>query len=276
MNGPHGHHAWVFTPAWARAALTHRVFTGLSRQHLGELIVELADPRTAAHEGALQQRRGHPRRRAPGAGPPPPVGLRRSGAGHPGRLALPTATSGLGGAVRRGPRHRHPRGRRGPAAAGRARLRPPPSPTVRAAPCGRGRCGQVGCTTRVRSPPRASRELLRSYPTVMARVDTGYRGLAKTFPDRVCAPPPKPAKDAAAEEIAADKQAPTRQSSRRICVEHASPSTSSGTLHRTPRGLRPNASGHRRPGLRPSRPPPSGPPDRARRTHPNLNRAPSR
>ena len=31
------------------------------------------------------------------------------------------------------------------------------------------------------------KELLRYYPTVMARVDTGYRGLAKAFPDRVCA-----------------------------------------------------------------------------------------
>jgi len=64
-------------------------------------------------------------------------------------------------------------------------------------------------------------ELLRYYPAVMARVDTGYRGLAKAFPDRVCAPPPKPPKDAPAEQIAAYKQARTRQSSRRICVEHA-------------------------------------------------------
>jgi hypothetical protein len=117
----------VFTPAWARAALTHGVFTGLSRQHLADLTMELADRWTAAHQSALQQRRGHPR------------------------------------------------GRRGPVAAGRARL----------------------------------------------RVDTGYGGLAKAFPDRVCAPPPKPATDAPAEQIAAYKQARTPQSSRRICVEHA-------------------------------------------------------
>jgi hypothetical protein len=51
----------VFTPAWARTALTHRVFTGLSRRHLADLIDELADPWTAAHQGALRQRRGHPR-----------------------------------------------------------------------------------------------------------------------------------------------------------------------------------------------------------------------
>jgi len=59
----------VSTPAWARAALSHPVFTGLSRQHLAELTVELAQPWTAAHEGALDQRRGHPRQRAAGAGP---------------------------------------------------------------------------------------------------------------------------------------------------------------------------------------------------------------
>jgi hypothetical protein len=59
----------MFTPAWARAALSNRVCTGLSRQHLADLTVELADPWTAAHQSALRQRRGHPRRRAPGAGP---------------------------------------------------------------------------------------------------------------------------------------------------------------------------------------------------------------
>jgi DDE superfamily endonuclease len=63
--------------------------------------------------------------------------------------------------------------------------------------------------------------LLHQYPTVTARVDTGYRGLAKTFPDRVCAPPLPPAKDASDEEVAAYKQARNRQSSGRICVEHA-------------------------------------------------------
>jgi hypothetical protein len=59
----------VSTPARARAALSHPVFTGLSRQHLGELTAALADPWTAAHQGALRQRRGHQRRRAAGAGP---------------------------------------------------------------------------------------------------------------------------------------------------------------------------------------------------------------
>jgi DDE superfamily endonuclease/Helix-turn-helix of DDE superfamily endonuclease len=68
-TGRPGDHAWVSRPAWARAALSHRCFTGLSRQHLGELIAELAAPWSAAHEAALQQRRGHLRRRAVGAGP---------------------------------------------------------------------------------------------------------------------------------------------------------------------------------------------------------------
>jgi hypothetical protein len=45
------------------------VFTGLSRQHLAELLMELAGPWTAAHHSALQQRRGHARQRAAGAGP---------------------------------------------------------------------------------------------------------------------------------------------------------------------------------------------------------------
>jgi hypothetical protein len=59
----------VSTPAWAPAALSYPVFTGLSRQHLAELLTELAGPWTAAHQSALQQRRGHPRQRAAGAGP---------------------------------------------------------------------------------------------------------------------------------------------------------------------------------------------------------------
>jgi Helix-turn-helix of DDE superfamily endonuclease len=57
------------TPTWVRAALSHPCFTGISGQHLGELIAELADPWAARQEGARAQRRGHPRRRAAGAGP---------------------------------------------------------------------------------------------------------------------------------------------------------------------------------------------------------------
>lgn len=44
--------------------------------------------------------------------------------------------------------------------------------------------------------------------------------LASAFAEQVTAPPRKPAKDAAAELVAAYRQARTEQSSRRICVEH--------------------------------------------------------
>jgi hypothetical protein len=56
-------------PTWGRAALSHPCFTGIARQHLGEFIAELADPWTAQHQATLAHRRGHPRRRAAGAGP---------------------------------------------------------------------------------------------------------------------------------------------------------------------------------------------------------------
>jgi hypothetical protein len=64
-------------------------------------------------------------------------------------------------------------------------------------------------------------DLLRRHHDVHAKVDAGYRGLAKAFGGRVHAPPPKPAKDAPAEELAAWQQARKQQSSERICVEHA-------------------------------------------------------
>lgn len=54
---------------WARAALSHPAFTGLSRQYLGGLIEELAEPWCALREAALHERRGHERLRAAGAGP---------------------------------------------------------------------------------------------------------------------------------------------------------------------------------------------------------------
>jgi hypothetical protein len=83
-----------------------------------------------------------------------------------------------------------------------------------------GRCAQARMHDQTAVTTEGIKELLRYYPTVMARVDTGYRA-GQSVPDRVCAPPPKPAKDAPAEEVAAYKQARARQSSRRICVEHA-------------------------------------------------------
>jgi DDE superfamily endonuclease/Helix-turn-helix of DDE superfamily endonuclease len=54
---------------WARAALSHRICTGLPRRQLGKLIAELAGPWMAQQESRLRDRRGHQRQRAAGAGP---------------------------------------------------------------------------------------------------------------------------------------------------------------------------------------------------------------
>jgi hypothetical protein len=61
----------------ARAALSHCVFTGISRNHLDRLVTELAGPFAAAREGRLYRRRGgRDRRRWPGAGHPQTLTLR--------------------------------------------------------------------------------------------------------------------------------------------------------------------------------------------------------
>ncbi|MCX5265625.1 transposase family protein [Streptomyces sp. NBC_00199] len=57
------------TKEWARAALSHPSFTGISRAHLGGLIEELAGPWSACRESALHERRGGRRKQQPGAGP---------------------------------------------------------------------------------------------------------------------------------------------------------------------------------------------------------------
>jgi hypothetical protein len=54
---------------WARAALSHRICTGLPPRRLGKLIEELAGPWVAQQESRLRERRGHARLRAEGAGP---------------------------------------------------------------------------------------------------------------------------------------------------------------------------------------------------------------
>lgn len=63
--------------------------------------------------------------------------------------------------------------------------------------------------------------LFRQYPQVKAKVDAGYRGLAREFPGQVQAPPLKPKKDASPEDTAAYEAERHQQSSERICVEHA-------------------------------------------------------
>jgi len=64
-------------------------------------------------------------------------------------------------------------------------------------------------------------DLFEQFPQVKAKVDAGYRGLAKQFPDQVEAPSLKPKKDAPPEEVAAWEAARKNQSSERIPVEHA-------------------------------------------------------
>jgi hypothetical protein len=64
-------------------------------------------------------------------------------------------------------------------------------------------------------PAPAARSGSTSWPGT-----SGYQGLARDFPDQISAPPPKPAKDAPSEQVAAYEQARKQQSSRRICVEH--------------------------------------------------------
>ncbi|NJC69993.1 hypothetical protein HC031_09760 [Planosporangium thailandense] len=61
----------------ARAALSHSVFTGISRNHLDRLVAELAEPFHTAREGRLHPRRGgRDRQRWPGAGHPETLTLR--------------------------------------------------------------------------------------------------------------------------------------------------------------------------------------------------------
>jgi hypothetical protein len=51
-----------------RAALAHFALTGITSEHLGSLIIELADPWTQQREGRLRGRRGADRKRQAGAG----------------------------------------------------------------------------------------------------------------------------------------------------------------------------------------------------------------
>jgi len=81
------------------------------------------------------------------------------------------------------------------------------------------RPGRMHDQTAVRTEGIA--DLFRQHPQVRAKVDAGYRGLAKEFPDQVQAPPLKPKKDAPPEETAEYEEQRHRQSSERICVEHA-------------------------------------------------------
>ncbi|MEU2718245.1 transposase family protein [Streptomyces sp. NPDC007205] len=63
-------------------------------------------------------------------------------------------------------------------------------------------------------------EQFRRRPTVKAKVDSGYQGLANEFPGQVTAPPKKPKDEACDGDKRAWREARRRQSSARICVEH--------------------------------------------------------
>jgi hypothetical protein len=83
------------------------------------------------------------------------------------------------------------------------------------------RPGRMHDQTAVRTEGIAG--LFEQLPEVKAKVDAGYRGLAKEFPGQVQAPPLRPKKDATPEEwdAAAWDAARHQQSPERICVEHA-------------------------------------------------------
>jgi DDE superfamily endonuclease len=85
--------------------------------------------------------------------------------------------------------------------------------------CGAIRPGRMHDVTAVRT--EGIEDLLRQYPTVRAKVDSGYHGLARDFPDQVSAPPKKPPKDATDVQRTGYNTARKAQSSQRICVEHA-------------------------------------------------------
>src|SRR5260370_205562 len=86
-------------------------------------------------------------------------------------------------------------------------------------------CGTA--STGPRSPARAAwrrggrADVSGRCPRVKRRGEGGYRGPAREFPDQAQAPPLKPKKDATPEESAACEAERHKQSSERICVEHA-------------------------------------------------------
>ncbi|MFC9008219.1 transposase family protein [Streptomyces microflavus] len=83
------------------------------------------------------------------------------------------------------------------------------------------RPGRMHDQTAVRTEGIADQ--LRQHPTVKAEVDEGYRGLANEFPNQISAPPrkPKDTDNAPLTERYGWREMRRRQSSNRICVEHA-------------------------------------------------------
>ncbi|MFE9259152.1 transposase family protein [Streptomyces sp. NPDC006879] len=272
------------TKEWARAALSHPAFTGISHAHLGGLIEELAGPWTARCESALHERRGGKRRQQPGAGPKHDLvftdrllvtlvhlrtqlphaalaelyGLERStitraigeirpllaerGFAVPDRPGVRLRTlddvfayasaedvklriDGTETQVRRPRAHRPGRCA---FVSGKKKQNTMKTTTIsdgqgRTLWSGADRPGRIHDQTALRTEGIA--EQLRLHPRVKAEVDEGYRGLANEFPDQVSASPKKPKgledDGAPLTERYAWREMRRRQSSRRICVEHA-------------------------------------------------------
>jgi hypothetical protein len=265
---------------WARAALSHRICTGIPRRRLGKLVEEMAGPWLAQQESRLRERRGHARIRAEGAGPNRelPFADRVVVTLVILRFQLPHAALALFYEVDRSTITRAVHeirpllAARGFAVPGKAGLRlrtladvfayaafegvtlridgtevqvrrpSPGRPGRRAFVSGKKKqntkkatviTDQAGATlwTGAFRPGRMHDQtalktdgicdLLERFPQVKAKVDAGYRGLAKQFPGQVCAPPLKPKAGAPPEEAARWEHFRKTQSSQRICVEHA-------------------------------------------------------
>ncbi|MGH3278762.1 MAG: transposase family protein [Trebonia sp.] len=264
----------------ARTALSNRIWTGISRQHLARLITELAPRWTAAEEDRLLGRRGHERKRAAGAGPDHdlpftdrviatlvhlrfqlphkalaelyrvdrstvtravheirPLLAARGFAvpGEPG-TRLKTLADLFAYAAARGVTlrmdgtevqvRRPPAGKPGRRAfvSGKKKQNTKKATVFtdekgRTLWAGAFRPGRMHDQTAVKTEGIAN--LYTQFPQVKTKVDAGYRGLARQFPGQVQAPPLKPKKDATPEEAAAYEEQRHKQSSERICVEHA-------------------------------------------------------
>ncbi|GAA2048450.1 transposase family protein [Catenulispora yoronensis] len=258
--------------------------SGISREHLGELVAELAPKWQVQQESALARRRGSDRRREQGAGPKHQlvfvdrllatlVKLRHDlpDAALAGLFGVDRST--ISGAIRQ---IRPLLAARGFAVPDRPGIRLRALEDVFAYAAAEGVKLRIdGTDVQVRRPtagrpgrkafisgkrkqntiktttftdgqgrtlfsgiPRPGRmhdqtalrtegiaECFRQFPDVQAEVDDGDRGLANEFPHQVSAPPKPMAKKAretaALGEQYAWREARRRQSSTRICVEHA-------------------------------------------------------
>jgi hypothetical protein len=265
---------------WARAALSHRICTGLPHRRLGKLIAELGGPWAAQQEARLRQRRGHDRLRAEGAGPSRELPftdrviatlvilrfqlphaalalfyqvdrstitravheirplLAARGFAVPGQPGLRLRTladvfayaasqgvhlriDGTEVQVRR-PQPNRP-GRR--AFVSGKKKQNTIKPTAISDGAGRLlwlgaiRPGRMHDVTALRT--EGIEDLLRHYPDVAADVDSGYQGRARDFPGQITAPPKKPKTCATPSQVTEREAARKRQSSQRICIEHA-------------------------------------------------------